>query len=89
MQIVKIQLFPWDRPIYADPLEYKLNKNDLVLFRYESGPELGQVVGFEDVDIEKHIKANGELFPVLRLANTLKVQMGQLRSGYLVMRRKS
>jgi len=69
MQIVKIQLFPWDRPVYADPLEFKLKKSQFVLFRHENGPEIGEVVGFEEVDIEKHIKTNGELFQVLRLAN--------------------
>ena len=68
MQIVKLQLYPWDKAINADPGNLKLKRGDWVLFRHEFGPELGEVSGFEEVDIEKHNTENGELKQVLRYA---------------------
>jgi len=68
MQIVKLQLYPWDKPIYADSGNLTLKKGEWVLFRHEFGPELGEVVGFEEVDIEKLNTDKGELKPILRYA---------------------
>lgn len=68
MQIVKLQLYPWDKPLYADPNSLNLKKGEWVIFRYEQGPELAEVVGVEDVDIEKHNAVHGELRQVLRYA---------------------
>jgi cell fate regulator YaaT (PSP1 superfamily) len=68
MQITKLQLYPWDKAIYADAGNLSLKRGDWVLFRYEFGPELGEVVGFEEVDIEKFNAEQGELRQILRYA---------------------
>jgi len=69
MQLVKIQLFPWDRPIFADPSSLEIKRLDWVLFKYDGAIELGQVQGFEEVDIEKHLAESKELREVVRLAS--------------------
>jgi cell fate regulator YaaT (PSP1 superfamily) len=68
MLSVKLKLYPWEKPLYADPMSISLKKGDLVLFRHDSGVELGEVAGFEDIDIEKQDKEQGGLREVLRLA---------------------
>jgi cell fate regulator YaaT (PSP1 superfamily) len=69
MKLAKIQLYTWDRPIFADPLSLELAKNDWVIFKYEGNYELGEVKGFEEVDIEKHLAESGELREVVRRAS--------------------
>lgn len=66
MQIAKIQLYPWDRALFADPSSIDIKQGDFVVFKHDGSIELGQVVGFEEADIEKHLTENGELHNIIR-----------------------
>lgn len=69
MQLAKVQLYPWDRPIFADPQSLDLKIGDWAIFKYDGGIELGEVKGFEEVDIEKHLAESGELRDIVRRAS--------------------
>ncbi|MEI8361311.1 MAG: regulatory iron-sulfur-containing complex subunit RicT [bacterium] len=74
MKVLKVQFYPWDKPIIVDAQGLDFKKGAVVVFRHEGSNELGEVVGFAEVDIEQYNKEQGNLRSVSRAASTTDLQ---------------
>lgn len=70
MKVLKVQFYPWDKPIAVDPQGLEVQKGEYIIFRHEGANELGQTVGFADIDIEKYNKEQGGMRTVSRSASS-------------------
>jgi len=52
MKLAQIQFSPWDKIYNFDPNNIDLKKGDNVLVRTDMGQEIGEVIGFIDLDIK-------------------------------------
>ncbi len=56
MKVVQIQFTPWDKIYNFNPNNIKLELGDKVVVKTEIGTEMGEVVGFRDVDDGEYIE---------------------------------
>jgi cell fate regulator YaaT (PSP1 superfamily) len=67
MRVVEIQFAPWDKVYYFDPLDFVLRDGDKVIVKTELGVELGEVVGFAEIDEKEFAKGkNKEVEPTVK-----------------------
>lgn len=71
MRVASIQFSPWDKSYYFDPRDLPLKTGDKVIVKTDMGQELGEIVSFSEVDIEKLLQGEGakEIKPITRKAN--------------------
>lgn len=67
MNLARVQFISWDKAYYFNPQDLKLRVGDLAMVTTEFGAEVGQIVGFEDLN-EARLKELGVLKPIDRLA---------------------
>ncbi|MFA6171846.1 MAG: regulatory iron-sulfur-containing complex subunit RicT [Patescibacteria group bacterium] len=72
MRVAIIQFSPWDKTYHFDPRDLAVKTGDKVIVKTDLGQELGEVVSFEEIDIEKIPSgqdAPREIKPITRKAN--------------------
>lgn len=75
MRVVQIKFYPWDKAYNFDPAESVLIVGDFVVVKTEMGTELGQVMGFCEIDASQ-LGADQEIKPILRKATS--TDMGKI-----------
>ncbi|MFA5248378.1 MAG: regulatory iron-sulfur-containing complex subunit RicT [Patescibacteria group bacterium] len=89
MKVVKIQFASWDKPYYFSPNDLDLIVGNKVIVETELGLELGEVLGFSEIDLDLAAIENEkggekkEVKPVLHLAteeDLKKVSNGEEKS---------
>lgn len=70
MNIALVQFSPWDKMYYFDTQGFKYSSGNKVAVQTESGLEIGEIIGFKEID-KKDPDIQGEeqkLKPILRIA---------------------
>ena len=67
MKVAEIKFTPWDKAYYFDPTDKELNMSDRVIAKTDLGVEIGDIVGFKDLE-ESELEARGELKKIIRRA---------------------
>lgn len=52
MKVAEVQFVAWDKVYYFDPVDLGLKTGDQVIVKTELGMELGEIVGFKELDVK-------------------------------------
>ena len=72
MRVALIQFSPWDKSYHFDPRDLAIKTGDKVIVKTDMGQELGEVIGFTEIDLEKaptDESGSREIKPITRKAN--------------------